>query len=230
MREVVAFILVSLVVMGASGCDELHEAAVTTPSPIGTIGSGQFVTESRAVRDFDTLAINAGGRAVVTQGDVASLEITAEDNILPLIESTVVNGRLTLSFRSGSGSISSRGVTYRVGMRDIRGLIASAGSRIEAHAVDTSNLDLQLSAGSVFVGSGSAQRFALDISAGSRVDAPALHSRVAVATLAAGSLALVRVTDSLAVTASAGSVLEYVGDPVVHAQTSGGSIVRRSGS
>lgn len=50
------------------------------------------------------------------------------------------------------------------------------------------------------------------------------------ATLSAGSTAVVRVSESLSVIASGGSQLEYLGSPAVQVQTSAGSTVRRAGS
>ena len=228
MRAHSMLIILSLIAAPAIGCSDSSDL-MTTPSAI-VRGSGRFVTESRAVGDFTSVAVAAGVRAIVTQGAAESLEVTAEDNILPLIESAVVNGRLEMRFSSSPGGISTHGVTYRVTMRDIRGLIGSAGSTIEVDAVNTEHLTLTLSAGSSFVGRGTAMRFELDLSAGSRVNAALLTSRDVVAELSAGSNALLRATHSLTVNASAGSVLEYLGDPIVQAQTSGASIVRRAGA
>jgi hypothetical protein len=194
------------------------------------VGSGQFVTDARPVGGFDTIRIQNGGRAIVSRSDVESLNVVAEDNIVPLIESRVVDGTLTVTFRAGAGSVSTRGMTYHIGMRSMRGLIGEAGSSIEARGIDTGNLEVHLSAGSTFIGSGTTDRLALELSAGSSADAAALRSRVATATLSSGSTAVVRVSDSLSVIASGGSQLEYLGNPSVQVQTSSGSTVRRAGS
>jgi hypothetical protein len=229
MRAIAVGIAVALVAAGVSGCsDEPHLRSVTGPNVI--VGSGQFVTDSRAVGSFDTVVIMNGGRAIVTRSDAGSLNVTAEDNILPLIESRVVDGTLTVTFRAGAGSVSTRGMRYHIGMRSMRRFNAEAGSSIEAHGIDTADLDVRLSAGATFIGSGTVDRLGLDLSAGSQVNAPALRSRMTTATLSAGSTALVRVSDSLVVNASAGSQLEYLGNPAVQAQTSAGSTVRRAGS
>ena len=229
MRTIAVSIAVALVAAGISGCsDEPHLRSITGPNVI--VGSGHFVTQSRPVAGFDAISISLGGRAIVTRSDVESLNITAEDNILPLIESRVVDGTLTITFRAGEGSVSTRGMTYHVGMRSMRGFDGETGSVIEAHGIDSANLEVRLSAGSTFIGSGTADRLGLELSAGSRVDAAALRSRVTTATLSSGSTAVVRVSDSLSVTASSGSQLEYLGNPAVHAQTSAGSTVRRAGS
>ena len=229
MRTVAVSIAAALVAIGISGCnDGPLVRSITGPNVI--VGSGHFVTESRPVRGFDAISISNGGRAIVTPGDVESLNITAEDNILPLIESRVVDGTLTITLRAGAGSLSTRGMTYHIGMRAMRGFNGEAGSTIEAHGIDTAALEVRLSAGSTFTGSGAADRLGLELSAGSRVDASALRSRVTTATLSAGSIAVVRVSDSLSVVASSGSQLEYLGNPAVQVQTSAGSTVRRAGS
>lgn len=229
MRTVAVSIGVALVAAGISGCnDGPLVRSITGPNVI--VGSGRFVTESRPVSGFDTISIHNGGRAIVTRSDVESLNITAEDNILPLIESRIVDGTLTITFRAGEGSVSTRGMTFHIGMRSMRGFNGEAGSTIEARGIDIADLHVRLSAGSTFIGSGTADRLGLELSAGSSVDASALRTRVTTATLSAGSTAVVRVSDSLSVTASSGSQLEYLGNPAVHVQTSAGSTVRRAGS
>ena len=229
MRVPESFVAAGLAVAFSSGCDEAKQVSLTTPSQI-VVGSGRFVTEARSAGGFTAVAIAAGGRAIVTVGAPDSLEITAEDNILPFIESSVVNGRLTVQVRAPGVSVSGHGVTYRIGVREVRELVASAGSTIEAYGIDATELGLRLSAGSSFTGTGSVSRFDLELSAGSRADASGLRSRDVLAALSAGSTARVRVTEALTVSASAGSIFEYLGDPVVQAQTSSGSIVRRAGS
>jgi len=72
-------------------------------------------------------------------------------------------------------------------------------------------------------------RFDIDLSAGSRCDASMLRTRATSVILSAGSHATLRVSASLSATASAASVVEYFGDPIVTAHTSSGSTVRRIG-
>jgi hypothetical protein len=75
--------------------------------------------------------------------------------------------------------------------------------------------------------SGSADRLELTMSGASRCDGRAMQTRVATAVVSAASAAMLRVSESLVVNASGASVVEYLGDPVVQADTSGNSIVRR---
>jgi putative autotransporter adhesin-like protein len=230
MRTAAAIIGASLVVAVATGCGDSHVLEPTAPSPAILIGSQRFVTESRLVQGFTSIAVEAGGRAVIRQSGDESLEITAEDNIIPLVESRVVNGRLTLGFRTGSGSMRTHGVVYRIGVRALRDVNGSGGSQIELDGFEAPHFSVSLAGGCVLNGSGSVERLDVELSGASRIHAPELKSRIANARLSGASVALFRVSESLVVSASGASVLEFLGDPAVQSETSGASIVRRAGS
>jgi hypothetical protein len=219
----------ALVAMTAA-CGEDHGMFyATAPTQATVVGSGRMVSESRSVQGFHTVVVTGGIHAVVTYTPDDTLEITAEDNILPLVESAVTDGRLTLGWRSGSGGVSSRGVACRVGARALRGVAATGGARVETEGLDTREFAIDLSGASSFGGSGSVERLRLDVSGASRVDAPGLTARFVNAMLTGASVARLRVVDALVVKASGASLLEFYGDPSVQADTSGASFVRRIG-
>lgn len=201
----------------------------TAPTQATIIGSGRMVSESRPVQGFHTVVVTGGIRAIVTYTSDETLEITAEDNILPLVESAVIDGQLTVGWRSGSGSVSSRGVVCRVGARALSGVIATGGSRIEMDGIDAGDFAIDLAGASSFAGSGSVERLRLDLSGASRADAPGLTARFASATLSGASVARLRVVEALVANASGASLLEFFGDPTVRADTSGASFVTRVG-
>jgi hypothetical protein len=73
------------------------------------------------------------------------------------------------------------------------------------------------------------ERLRLELSGGSRADAPEVTARSADATLAGASVARLRVVEALVAHASGASLLEFFGNPSVQADTSGASLVRRIG-
>ena len=62
-------------------------------------GSGDVQAEERAVSDFDEILLEGGGSIVVDVSGTESLTIAADDNLLPLLTSDVVAGRLELRTR-----------------------------------------------------------------------------------------------------------------------------------
>ncbi len=69
-------------------------------------GSGRVKTETRTISSFDGVSVCCGMRLSLTQGQQESLEIEAEDNILPEIVSTVEGGILTIRFKDRTGGMS----------------------------------------------------------------------------------------------------------------------------
>jgi hypothetical protein len=99
---------------------------------------------------------------VVTFAADERLEITAEDNLLELLETVVADGRLTVGWRPGTGSVSSLGVVCRISTRGLRGVVASGASRFEVDGIDAHDFAIDLSGASSFAGpvwSGSAWTF-----------------------------------------------------------------------
>jgi hypothetical protein len=213
----------AVVLLGA--CDITHNQLTGTVT-----GSGELVTESRPVRGFTAVSVSGAGQVIVQQTGVESLEITAEDNVLPHIRSEVVDEVLRLGFVAGTSVSGTRGVVYRVTVRDLTGIEASGASHVEAHGLDTPELACVFSGASSLDASGSADAHVIVLSGASRANAPDLRSRVVTATLSGASFAQLRASDSLVATASGGSTLEYYGNPVLVTHVSGGSVIRAVGS
>ena len=53
-------------------------------------GSGKVATETRAVVGFDAIALRGSITLELRQGEREGLELSADDNLLPLIETRVV--------------------------------------------------------------------------------------------------------------------------------------------
>jgi hypothetical protein len=196
-------------------------------SPV--VGSGHLATESRPVHGFTSVEVTAAGHLIVEQTGVESLEVTAEDNVLPLVRSEVRNGRLVLGLEPGASVTATREVLFHVTVRDLTGVEASGASRVEIRGVDAAGLTLRAAGASSVTATGHAGHAELDVSGASRCEAADLRSRDLTANVSGASYALVRASHSLVVDASGASILEYLGDPDLVANVSGGSIVRRAG-
>lgn len=66
------------------------------------VGSGKPASETRAVSGFHGVELAATGTLDITQGDKEELVAEADDNLLPLIETTVKSdGTLLIAFKRG---------------------------------------------------------------------------------------------------------------------------------
>src|ERR1700760_1084447 len=71
------------------------------------VGSGQVRTEMREAHGFHGVALDISGRVEITPGTAESVSVSADDNVLPYIETRVENGILHVRTR-GNTSIRTR--------------------------------------------------------------------------------------------------------------------------
>ena len=204
------------------GCDCWTDSVTGTTA----IGSGVMVTESRPVRGFTAVVVTGAGHVVIEQTGVESLQVTAEDNIMPFVSTEVRGGRLFLGFEPGVSVSMSRGVEYRISVAGLTEIEASGASRVEVLHVDTPELTARLVGASSYRAAGIADDHHLELVGASRCEAGELASHTVTAHLTGASYGLVRARDRLVVRATGASTLEYFGNPVVDAIVSGGSVVR----
>ena len=68
---------------------------------IGSVaGSGTIVSQARAAPEFNRIHLKGNGRVLVTQGNKSTVTIRTDDNIQPLIKTTVSGNTLTISNES----------------------------------------------------------------------------------------------------------------------------------
>lgn len=112
------------------------------------LGSGNVVSETRIVNDFDQVAVCCGMKLMLTQGDDIQLRLEADDNILPEIETLVSDNQLTVRFRSNFGFRLSQPATVYLQMPTIHGVTISGGGSLATDKVATDHLALEFSGGS----------------------------------------------------------------------------------
>ena len=130
------------------------------------IGSGHVVSETRAVSGFHGVELASSGDVVVTQGDTEGLVIDAEDNLLPLIESTVgADGILRLGMKPHTGGVTShQPVVFKLAVKTLDKLVLAGSGGIRAAALSSDHLRIELpGSGNVAVDQLKAATVAADI-------------------------------------------------------------------
>lgn len=141
--------------------------AINLPQISRVRGSGNVITENRAVSGFTRVAVSGIGELTLTQGTEESLVIETDDNIMPLITSEVRNGTLYIGFSSsGPVNIDPTGeIKYTLTMKEIEGLEVSGAADMRVDSLKTGDLKLESSgAGSVQIANLIADRLDVGIS------------------------------------------------------------------
>ena len=133
-----SILMISVLVLAALAC---------TSSPLNVVrGSGNVVIETYDVRGFTQVELETIGTLYVEQGDVDSLTVETDDNILPLLIVHNGNGLLSLSDQTSGQLLPSAGITFRLTARDLRSVIANSSGNVFVGPIETESLGVQLNA------------------------------------------------------------------------------------
>lgn len=212
------------------------------------VGSGVAATEQRPVASFSAVDLNGSGRLIIRQGDTESLTVTADDNILPLIESRVQAGTLHLGPQPGSNIRPKTPIVYELTLKNLTSVEINGSGKVEADALRTSSLRLegngsseftlgqlqastlkvQINGSGSFTAQGQADRQEVEIHGSGDFKGENLKGQDADINIAGSGQAVVNVTGKLDVEIAGSGQVEYLGDPSnVTADVSGSGKVRK---
>jgi len=113
------------------------------------VGSGKLQTETRNVTGFQGIALRSSMKLVLRQGTREGVELRADDNLLPLIETEVVdrNGVPTLELRMkrGTSFSTSSTIVATIDLITLRALSISGSGEVVGDALKTPALAIAIS-------------------------------------------------------------------------------------
>lgn len=190
-------------------------------------GSGTSKTESRETGEFKVIEISGSGTAELTVGAKAAIEVTADDNIVPLIETRIESGKLIIDTAKGRYE-SKMGVVIRVTSPTIEAVGATGAAKIGLSGVENESLTLiSNGAGSIRV-SGKTDSLTAKLNGAAKLDTAELMSRSVQLELRGSGRAVVHATETLGVLIEGAGAVQYLGDPKVEQTIRGaGSVTRK---
>jgi hypothetical protein len=216
-----------------------------------TQGSGTSASETRNVAEFQAVALSGSMDLVVRQG-AQSVQVQADDNLLPLLETVVEQGGTgpTLHVRWKKGhSFSSRSkVLVTVSVPKLSALASSGSGDIKLETfstpalkfamsgsgdvridkLTTEELDIGISGSSDVIGTGRATRLKVSIAGSGDVRLADLQSDDVNIRIAGSGDAAVNAQKSLAVSIMGSGDVRYSGNPSLKTSVAGsGSISKR---
>lgn len=215
-------------------------------------GSGRSATETRSVGEFQAIRLSGSMDLQVRQGTPASVQVTADDNLLALLETVVessANGpALDIRWQKGASLYTRSKVLVVVVTPKLTALAAAGAGDILVEAFSTPALKLSISgsgdarlkglstedlgisiAGSGDVaGTGSATRMTVSIAGSGDVRLGGLKSDDVSVTIAGSGDAVVNANKSLDVRIAGSGDVSYTGNATVKSKVAGsGSVNKR---
>ena len=108
------------------------------------VGSGNVVSEPRDVTNFDSVELAGSGDVNILLGDSESVNVQADDNILPLIETTVTNGKLVIRTKPFATITPSNRIVVTVAMKSLKQAMLSGSGNLHIAAMSGPDLTLEL--------------------------------------------------------------------------------------
>jgi len=209
-------------------------------------GSGKAATETREVGEVTDVTLSGIGDLVVVPGEKTKLVVTADDNILPLLESTAKDGKLTLGVKSGFSPNPKTPITYTLFVKRLDKLTVSGSGNASGEELAGDKLELKISgagnvtmkglefkevtatvsgAGNVTL-AGTAQTMTARVSGAGDVEAKELKVGTADIHISGAGDANVWATGTLKASVSGAGDVRYKGSPSVEQKVSGAGSVK----
>lgn len=202
-------------------------------------GSGSGVSQQRNVVSFNSITLDTEATVTVAEGENQSLEITAQENILPIITTEVSNGTLTVAETEcfsttvgvtldatvpalqkiaveSSGHVNGSGLSNPVMNISVS---ASGGINLSDITVTTANVHVS-SSGSVEL-TGTASTLNIGLSASGDVTADNCTAETCTVNVSGSGNVRVNVTGNLNATISSSGNIYYSGNPTIEKNITG---------
>ena len=182
-------------------------------NPGGVKGSGIAKTEKRAVASFDSLDVNYAGAIEVRSQEQQNVQISGDDNIIPLITTEVKNG--TLYIRGTKGYSPQQKLQVIVSTPNMKRFVFDGVGEANLSNIKNDRLEIVVNGVGGLSASGETKELDINLSGVGSVDAKNLRAvNVKANSNAVGNVDLYA-TGKLDVTASGIGEVNYYGNPKI---------------
>ena len=224
-------------------------ALITSSSCKKVIGEGDLQTETRSITDFSGVSASIGGKIYYKIDPVYKVEITAQRNILDVIQATRSNGHLLLKVKDGVRIKSNEEIIVNISAPSADYFhVSGIGDVVVIGNINATDLDMSISGtgdltmpaisvanklkatisgtGSINVLGGSAKNEELRISGSGKLLLEAVAAEKAETTISGSGDIKVNASQSLDATISGSGSVYYRGNPLISASISGSGRVK----
>jgi len=204
-------VLLLVVALLMAGCPALN----------GVPGSGHAATETRAVGEFSRVELSGAADVETSIGPVQSVEVTLDDNLLPLIETKVDSG--TLRINSTKNYNTSLGLKVKIVAPSFEGFTVSGAANLHAVGLAGKTFSLNISGAGNADLQGSVDALEVHVSGAAKIRTFGLTAKQVKIDLSGAGNAQVTATESLDATVSGAGYVQYRGHPTKVTQNVSGA-------
>jgi hypothetical protein len=207
------------------GCIGLLMGVVGCADHFVLYGSGTKASETRQLAAFDQIEIRGAADVDVTVGQQPQLvTVEADDNVLPILETSVRGSTLVISSRENYRPRTPVHVT--VVIPSLVGASVSGSGSVRATGVKSSSFAIDISGSGDVKAEGTSDSIKVDVAGSGSVDATRLTATSADVTISGSGGVALRANGSLNASIAGSGDVRYAGTPQVHTHISGSGSVR----
>lgn len=205
-------------------------------SPNTVIGSGKLASEARPLGEFRAVALRGDIQVVLRQGSREAVEVRADDNLLALIETKLVDragiATLEIDTRRGSSFTTRNPIVVNVDVTSLAALSISGSGDVTGDGLKTSALRVGVTgSGDVKLTALSADELAIHVTGSGDVAIGGRASKLSVAIVGSGDVDTSRlVSDDVKVSISGSGDAKVEADKTLTVNISGSGDVRYAGN
>jgi len=209
-------LLVVLIALGAA-CHGIHR---------GVLGSGKLLKEKRNVGSFNSISTEGAFDIEVVCQKPQEVEISGDDNILPLVSTEVSNNVLHIKILRNYST--SEPLTLRISAPDLVGIHSSGAGTIQVSGLKNDRFEIDVNGAPTIRASGETKALKIDANGAGKIDTHRLRAaRVEVESNGVSGVE-VYAAEQLDVTVSGPSHVIYRGNAVVNKTVHGpGSVEKK---
>ncbi len=190
-------------------------------------GSGNVISQTRAVGGFDEVTLKGEGQLVIDKNGTESLSITADDDLLPYLTSDVEGKHLILGTKNNVNLSPTKTITYKLSAKDLNAIELSGSGAIDAKGIHSDRLKLVLGGSGDLSIAGTADQQETTIAGSGNYHGENLKSKSVTISIYGSGDASLNASEKLnALIAGSGSV-KYTGDATVTQQILGSGSVQK---
>jgi hypothetical protein len=199
--------------IATTGCGRVVINNSSSTTTIGsapyTEGSGNVATETRPLDAFHAISVDNGMTVFVKRGDAPSVAVTADDNLVSMISTTVENGTLVVTVQGSLTTHSPMRVDVTAAALD--SVDQNGGTTVDVEDLSVERLTASVSGGSTLRAGGKVATLLLTAQSGSTADLRNVEAGTVQVSVRAGSTARVNAGDSITGECTTGSTLRVSG-------------------
>jgi hypothetical protein len=200
--------------LAVAGCGRVvinnSNSTTTIGSAPYTEGSGNVATVSRQLEPFHAVSVTNGMTVSVRHGDASSADVTADDNLVPMISTAVEDGTLVITV-NGSLTTHNRMRVSVTTVTPIDSVSQDGGTTVDIEDFSADAVTVSVSGGSTLHAGGKVANLEIAADGGSTADMRNVETGAAQVSLSTGSTVHVNVSQSITGECTTGSTLKISG-------------------